>query len=407
MAAPRLSAYSVSAKWLRCCLCALLALCCLWAQAEEPATIALLKWGDSSNVGLAEKAILDMLQAYKLINDEERAQLEQERSIRGEHIHVVYGDARFDRSEANAIIDEAIDKGAEVLVTFTTQMTQIAYYAIRDFIDPPKLIFTVTSGPYITGVAQSSCIKPDFVIGTRPVTNYEDIVPLLQLQNPDMQVAGTIYSPQQPASVAGAARIQEIGASLGIRIEAEPINATPELYQAVDALANRGAEAIIIPIFTFQGFPLLLTLSHDYGLPVVFSAPQNAYRGGTIGGGFFGLYKQGLIAANMLIAHLNGDIDIAKTAIYESDDFAFAVNLDTASLQDVDISQALLEGAAYVVENGQTANGITAQYPELEITLPDMALEQRRAADLAFLQSLECSPELIAEQQAALASAGG
>lgn len=372
------------------------------AQDDDKPTVAFLKWGDSSNVALAEKAILDMLQAYAFINAEERALLNEERSIEGENIDIIYGDALFDRMEANAIIDEALDREADVLVTFTTQMTQITYYAIRDFIDPPKLIFTVTSGPYITGVAESSCIKPDFVIGTVPVTNYEDIVPLLLLQDPDMKVAGAIYSPMQTASEVGVARITEIGESLGLTVEAESITVTPDLYQAVENLANRGAEAIIIPIFTFQGFSLLLSLTYDYGLPVVFSAPQNAYRGGTIGGGFFGLYKQGAIAGNMLISHLNGDIDIANTAIYESDDFAFAVNLDAADLQDVEISQALLEGAAYIVENGQTAQGISAQYPEVEITLPEMPLEQRRAANLEFLAGLECSPEMIAEQRAAL-----
>ena len=385
-------------------LISLLSLPPMLAQDEKP-TVAFLKWGDSRNVALAEKAILDMLGAYGFINDDERALLDQERSIEGENLNVVYGDALFDRMEANVIIEEAIDKDADVLVTFTTQMTQIAYYAIREFIDPPKLIFTVTSGPYITGVADAPCVKPDFVIGTRPVTNYEDIVPLLLLQDPDMKVAGVIYSPAQRASEVGAARIQEIGESLGIAVEAETIMATPDLYQAVDKLANKGAEAIIIPIFTFQGFSLLLSLSYDYGLPVVFSAPQNAYRGGTIGGGFFGLYKQGVIAGNMLIAYLNGDIDIAKTSIYESDDFAFAVNLDAADLQDVEISQALLDGAAYVVENGQTAQGITLQYPEAEITLPDMPLDERRAADLEFLAGLQCSPEIIAEQQAALDAA--
>ncbi len=375
------------------------------AQDDSIATVAFLKWGDSSNVALAEKAILDMLQAYEFINADERALLDDERSIEGENINIIYGDALFDRMEANVIIDEAIDKGADVLVTFTTQMTQIAYYAIRDFLDPPKLIFTVASGPYITGVAEAACVKPDFVIGTRPVTNYEDIVPLLLMQDPDMKVAGAIYSPQQRASEVGVARMQEIGESLGLTIEAEAIIVTPDLYQAVESLADKGAEAIIIPIFTFQGFNLLLSLSHDYGLPVVFSAPQNAYRGGTIGGGFFGLYKQGAIAGNMLVAHLNGDIDIARTSIYESDDFAFAVNLDAASLQDVEISEALLEGAAYIVENGQTAQGITAQYPEVDITLPEMPLDERRAADLEFLAGLECSDAIIAEQQAALDAA--
>ncbi|MCY4021800.1 MAG: ABC transporter substrate binding protein [Chloroflexi bacterium] len=375
-----------------------------FAQDDDKPTIAWLKWGDSRNVALAEKAILDMLEVYGFINAEERAMLDEEISIEGENINIIYGDSLFNRIEANAIIDEAIDKDADVFVTFTTQMTQIAYYAIREFVDPPKLIFTVTSGPYITGVADSSCVKPDFVIGTVPTTNYEDIVPLLRMQNPDMKVAGAIWSPLQRASEVGVSRIKAIAAALDppLTIVDETIITTPDLYQAVQNLADRGAEAIIIPIFTFQGFSLLLSLTYDYGLPVVFSAPQNAYRGGTIGGGFYGLYKQGVIAGNMLIGHLNGNMDIASTAIYESDDFAFAVNLDAADLQDVEIPQAMLDGAAYVVKDGQSAQGVTLQWPEAEINLPEMTLEERRAADLEFLAGLECSPEMITEQRAAL-----
>ncbi len=373
------------------------------AQDNDNPTVAFLKWGSSANVGLAEKAIKDMLEAYGMITAEERQALDEDRSIEGEHLNIVYGDALYDRTEANVIIDEALDKGADVMLTFNTQMTQIVYYAIREFIDPPKLIFTVTSGPYITGVAQDSCVKPDFVTGTVPVTDYEDIVPLLRMQNPDMQVAGVIWSPLQRASEFGAARMKAVGASLDppLTIVDETIVATPDLYQAVENLANKGAEAIIIPIFTFRGFQLLLRLTHDYGLPIVFSAPQNAYRGGTIGGGFSALYKQGAIAANMLIGYLNGDIDIADTAIYESDDFAYAINLDAADLQDVEIPQAMLDGAAYVVENGQTAQGVTRRFPEVEITLPEMTFEERRATDLELLAALECTDEIIAEQKAA------
>ena len=130
------------------------------AQDNDNPTIAWIKWGDSRNVALAEKAILDMLEVYGFINAEERALLDEEHSIEGERLNIIYGDALFDRIEANTIIDKALDRDADVFLTFTTQMTQIVYYAIREFIDPPKLIFTVTSGPYITGVADSSVSNP-------------------------------------------------------------------------------------------------------------------------------------------------------------------------------------------------------------------------------------------------------
>ena len=39
-------------------------------------------------------------------------------------------------------------------------------------------------------------------------------------------------------------------------------------------------------------------------------------------------------------------------------------------------------------------------------SLPEMTLEERMAEDAAFLAELECTPEMIAEQQAALDAAG-
>ncbi len=374
------------------------------AQDDGKPTIAFMKWGDLNTVALAEKGVLDMLEAYGYINAEERALIKQERSFEGEMVKILYGDALFGRAQANVIIEEAIDQNADVIVSFTTALTQIVAYAIADFSDPPALIFSLVSGPYIAGIADASCVKPAHVTGTRPVTKYEDIVPMLLLQDPDLEVFGTIYSPAQRASEVGAARIKAIGEGLGLRVEVASIMAAPDLYRAMENLADSGVEAILIPIFTFDGFPLLMTLSYDYGIPVFASAAPVAYRGSTAGGGFYGIYGQGVIAGRMLVGHLNGDVDIADIGIFEGDNFGYAVNLDTAALQDVEISQALLDGAEFVVENGETAQGVSAQYPENDITLPDMPLEERRAADLDFLAGLHCTDEMIAEQQAALDS---
>lgn len=52
-----------------------------------------------------------------------------------------------------------------------------------------------------------------------------------------------------------------------------------------------------------------------------------------------------------------------------------------------------------MIENGELK--ILAPPP----SLPEMSLEERKADDAAFLAELECSPERIAEEQAALDAA--
>ena len=54
-----------------------------------------------------------------------------------------------------------------------------------------------------------------------------------------------------------------------------------------------------------------------------------------------------------------------------------------------------------VIEDGEL--NVLSEPP----SLPEMSLEERKAADAAFLAELECTPERIAEEQAALDAAAG
>ena len=50
--------------------------------ADDKPTIALIKWGDLNTVALAEKGVLDMLEAHGYINEDERNRLNQGHSLR-------------------------------------------------------------------------------------------------------------------------------------------------------------------------------------------------------------------------------------------------------------------------------------------------------------------------------------
>ena len=58
-----------------------------------------------------------------------------------------------------------------------------------------------------------------------------------------------------------------------------------------------------------------------------------------------------------------------------------------------------------MIENGERSEGMASDVTENRKKLQNMTLEERRAADLEFLAGLECTPEMIADQQAALDAA--
>ena len=84
----------------------------------------------------------------------------------------------------------------------------------------------------------------------------------------------------------------------------------------------------------------------------MYTAGNAVYRGATIGAGVYSYFKEGVIAARMLIAHLQGDIDIATAGINLQNDMSVGVNLDVAADQGLEISSYVLDAADFVVKDG-------------------------------------------------------
>ena len=385
-------------------LLAVLALPSAIAQDDTP-TIAILRYGGTSLMSLAEKGLLDMFEAYGMINADERAVLDEAQDLEGEHINVIYGDAGFDIPTANIMVEDALDRGADVLLTLSTAVSQIAANITRDMDDPPALIFAIVTTPYFAGIADAPCVKDAHITGTQTDIPYDEFVPLLKVQNPDIAVIGTIVNEAEANSVFGVDRITELAEELGIQVEVTSVVSFADLQLATDALLSKGVEAIAIPagFTTVVGLPTIVEAANDHGgVPVFSIAAQHVYRGATVGAGFYSVYREGIHAARMVMGHLNGDIDVGRTSINLTPGFTVALNLDSAAAQDVVISDELMAMADWVVQDGETTEGVSPALPEHGIELAEMTLEERRAQDLDFLAGLHCTDEMIDEQKAQL-----
>jgi len=368
-------------------------------------TIAILRYGGGALTALAEKGILDMLEAYGLATADERAILDQSKDLEGERINVIYGDADFDIPAANLMVKEAIDRGADTLLTLSTPVSQIAANITRQMDDPPAIIFAIVTAPYFAGIADAPCVKESHIAGTQTDVPYDEFVPLLKVQDPNMKVIGTIVNLAEPNSVFGAERIAELAEQLGMQVETAPVIAVADLSLASASLLSKGVEAIVLPASytTSIGLAAIVDTAEEHGgIPVFSIVAQHVYRGATVGADFYSLYREGVIAARMLIAHLNGDIDISRLSVNFLPGFTVAINLDAAAEAGVDISDELLAMADWTIEDGVSTEGVTPDLPEIGIELTDLPLDERRAADLEFLTGLHCTDEMIAEQRAEL-----
>ena len=350
----------------------------VFAQDDKKPTIAFLRYAGSAPVSEATNGILDSLEAYGYLSSAERAALNVSFDLDGENINLLYRDAGFDLPSVNLMVEEVIDKGADALVTITTQVAQIAVNATRDMEDPPAILFSLVTAPFGTGIADSPCIKPAHVTGTQPLLSFADYVPLVLVQNPDIKVIATIVTPDQPTSVVGAQLIEEIGESLGLIVEVGSAISLADLSVATESLLSKGVEAIVLSVtpLTLQGTPVLVQLTAEYGITLYAPIIQQVYRGVTVGAGFHSFYEEGVTAATILNAHLSGDVDIADIAINQSRSFGIAINLDTAAEQGIEISDDLLARANFVIENGERSQGMASDVDETKRAMQDMSLDR-------------------------------
>ena len=408
------------------------------AQDNDNPTIAVLRFGTNPGVSLTEIGLLDILELYDLITAEERAALDEQQDLKGERINVIWGDANFDFANASLIVDGALDQDADVLLTLSTPVTQAAVNATLDLDDPPAVLFTLVYNPYRSGIADAPCIKPDHVTGLETLTPYDEIVPLLMVQDPDMEMIGTIYSLGEVSGVFGAERITEAAEALGLTVEAAGITAISDLPLAAESLIDRGVEAFLIPtdMITGQGLPLLMRIAIENNIPIFHSALGGIYSGATIGAGSGLHYIRGMNIGHILAAYLDGSLDIAKTAITIISNMGVAVNMDLATMQNAEISEELMSKANFVIEGRQVQipnleyldeylSGATASHalqgvvklltrnpipielaPEVLAYVESMEDPDYKASGAAFLETLACTPEQIAAQQAELDAQG-
>jgi putative ABC transport system substrate-binding protein len=250
--------------------------------------------------------------------------------------------------------------------------------------DPPFVLFNTVTEPYTSGIAESPCSKPDYVWGSQALPDFEQIMPLVFDVNPDIQTIGTIYSPSEPNAVASLAIMEPVAADLGLEMVIKSVAETAEVGLAAESAASEGIEAFFIPTDSTvgNGLAAILGVAEDEGIPLFFADSAQAYAGATVGAGL-SYYQEGVDTARVLIAYLNGEIDIATTAISKQPGTRIGINLDSAATQGVEIPQALLDKADFVIENGEST--------EEAQSLPDVSFEELMELDQAFIAGLACS----------------
>ena len=337
------------------------------AQDDDKPTIAMMGYGWFPSFEVTEGAIFDTLQSYGFISVDENAILEDRQDLEGENINLFWIDYGRGRDDLSIAVENALDQEPDVMVVLSSWLTQAALNVTRDMDDPPPILFASVNYPYRSGIADSPCIKPAHVTGSESLTPYEYVMSLLKVQNPDLAKIGTLSNSNEDSSRWGIDRITSIAAEYGIEVESEAIVQLSDIRVAADTLLDKGIEAFVLPhdYLTSQGLPVIAIAANEAGIPVFHPSMGAIYYGATVGGGFFLYYEDGATVGKMLVAYLNGELDIATTAISQQSSEGLGVNLDAAHVLGIDMAPAIMEQVDAVIEGGE----LTQVSPELQLIL--------------------------------------
>ena len=351
--------------------------------------------------------------------------------LHSDEVEIVFGGIDLDVATANLQLSEYIESDYDIIITPSTTATQLATNVTINLEEPPAVLFVGVDDPYGAGLASSSCIKLANVSGTQSVVPYDEVVGAVHRLDPEIATIGTLHHSSDPAGAAGAAAIVEIGESLGLAVVKRAYTDVPTMSVAAEALLANGAEAIVLPNESGAA-QALGTLLHpmmtDNEIPIIAADAGLLYAGATIGIGSINYYHWGVNIGRLLVAHLQGQLDVATAAISPASlVLSMGVNLGAAAEANIAIPPALLEEAdfhllgfqsqltekgkqnTWQVESMRALGDFLQRFTTAETyefvqgaELPDL-----REGQAEFIESVRCTPERIAEEQAALDAAGG
>ena len=375
------------------------------AQTPGKPSVALLSFGISPGAtSVTVQEILNQLHLDGFLSAKEIEALDSQSEIDGDNIQITLMEAGWQYDRLGIMVEAALDRGVDVMVAFTTPVAQAAILTTSDLDDPPAVIFASVFYPFAAGLADAPCVKPSHVTGSQIVPPYELLVDLALTQQPDLSRLGTVFSADQISGVEGSREVAAIAEARGLTVIQSAVTQPVDFIAAVDGLASRGAEALILSIdsITSRGLPAVVATASENLMPVYYPSLGGVFGDAMISAGYYHQEAQGINTGRKLVAWLRGELDIATTAIDALSGDGVGVNLIVADSLDLEIASEILERVDVVVS--EAGEGVSKRVKEAVAELSAIeAGPEREAAARAYLDSLHCTDKMIAEQQAALA----
>jgi putative tryptophan/tyrosine transport system substrate-binding protein len=189
--------------------------------------------------------------------------------VRGRNLEVLGGDgdeAYPDPADAEAAVRGWVDAGVDLIVAMSTAGAVAAQAVAPDV----KVLF-LSNDPTATGLVRDEQHPEGLQTGATYRVPSDRTLTLLQRVLPDVSVIGLPLPADDPAGAAHRDAVAEAAEQLGLQLLEEEFTDGPEAAAAVEGLARRGAEAIMLSSspLAVRVYPDTQVAAQRSGLPAV------------------------------------------------------------------------------------------------------------------------------------------
>lgn len=200
--------------------------------------------------------------------------------VQGKNLAVQKAHAQGEIANVPAILQNFDSQDLDLIVPMTTPVLTAAISAVKG----KPLVFAYVYDPIATGAGKTPTDHLPNITGTGSFPPIGDTLDVIQKLVPRARAVGTLYN----SSEANSRKVIEVARELfrkrGIQLEEVTITNTSEVFQAAQALAARGVEALWITgdNTAIQAFEGIAKVAADGRLPLIINDPEFTERGALV-----------------------------------------------------------------------------------------------------------------------------
>lgn len=318
--------------------------------------LTLLIVGGVSSLAGAQPLVIGITQivehpALDAARDGFIAALEEAGYKEGEDVVYDLQNAQGDFTNAISIAQKFKDDKVDLIVAIATPTAQAALQVNREI---PIVINAVTD-PVAASLAKSWESSGNNLTGMSDAAPNKQQVELIPLFLPEAKNVGTIYNAGEANSVVQIEVARETCKELGLNLIEVTVSNSSEVLMAAQSLAGRvDAIYIVTDNTVVSALESVIKVCNQEKIALILADPSTVDKGALASYGidYYSLGKKsGEIAIQILKGAKPSDIPIQT--ITDPKDLQFVVNLDTAKIIGISISEEILKTADKIIKDGK------------------------------------------------------